>query len=496
MVATFTPYSTAAPLFGQKPGWLTSELDIARIQSYQIYEEIYWAVPNVFRVQFRGTNDKAIYIPSARTIVDTTDRYTGAAFAVNVSDRESGATDTPDVVAARMVLQDLFARERFRSKFDGNKLYGIMRGDWLWHLTADPNKPQGTRLSIVAIDPAMYFPITADDNVDDIIGCHLAAQITTSDGARIHRLTYRKQLDTNGVFTGTITVEEAIFKIDQWEKPDGRPERIIRPPTPLPAPISSIPVYHIKNFEEPGNPFGSSDIRGLEVVMGAINQAVSDEDLALALEGIGMYATDAPQPTNEEGVAIGWELGPGRVVQHPEGTDFRRVAGVGDLDPYGDHFNRLVTALRQAAATPDIAVGTVDVQVAQSGIALALQLSPIIAKVEKKNNLLKDTHTQLFFDILNAWFPAYEATTFDNLRVECVTGSAVPVDRAERFGELNDMLDKGVIDTQFYRDEAAKLGYVFPSDISERVDSEKSKAAENQAAAFGTAPLAENAGAA
>jgi hypothetical protein len=167
---------------------------------------------------------------------------------------------------------------------------------------------------------------------------------------------------------------------------------------------------------------------------------------------------------------------------------------VGDIKPYADHYNILIEALRQAAATPDVAVGTVDVQIAQSGIALALQYLPITAKVDKKNDLIIDAHTQMMFDLTNGWYPAYEATTFTDVRVEALVGSAVPVDRAERVSELNDMLAGKVIDTQYYRDEMTKLGYVFPTDIQKRIDAEQQTAAANTAAAFGTTALNTNAG--
>jgi hypothetical protein len=492
MVEVFTPYTTGKTLFGPKPSWIFEDLDIQRIQSYQLYEEIYWNVPDIFKVSFRGTNDKPIYIPSARTTVETIDRYTGVDFAVRFTDRNT-STVSADSTAATLLFQDLFARERFKSRYNGNKLYGGIRGDWLWHVTADPTKAQGSRLSIVAVDPGMYFPIFDPDDVDSVIGCHLAVLLSTPDGPRVHRLTYRKlSAETPGA-TG-ITVEEALFELNQWELPDGRPAKVLQQPHQLPAQITSLPVYHVKGFEEPGNPFGSSDIRGFESLMGRINQTVSDADLALALEGIGLYATDAPEPTDEEGNAIGWRLGPGRVVQHPEGTNFGRVGGVGDIKPYADHFNILTTALRQAAATPDVAVGTVDVQVAQSGIALALQYLPITSKVDKKNDLIIDAHTQMMFDLVNGWYPAFEATTLTDVRTEVIIGSAVPVDRAARFQELNDMLTNKVIDTQYYRDEATKLGYVFPADIQARVDGEANKAAANQAAILGTSQLVDNAG--
>lgn len=464
--AVFTPYTTAAAFFGQKPSWIPDALDQERIQSYQLYEEIYWNVPDIFKISLRGANNLPLYIPTGRTIVDTTNRYYGTDFRVTVADATSGA-DSPDAVAATMAVRDFMKREKFRSKYNGYKRYGLMHGDAVWHLTADENKPVGFRLSLTALDPGMYFPIMDDEDVDRRIGVHLVETMTTPNGDRIKRLTYRK------TDSGTITVEEAIFKTDKWEGPEDQPESVILPVTELPSFITSLPVYHTKNFEEPGNPFGSSELRGLERIMGGVNQAVSDESLALALMGIGMYATDASHPIDPETKKrVPWQLGPGRVVHH-DGTKWDRIQGVGNLaDSYGTHYYRLWEALKQASATPDVAIGSVDVQVASSGIALALQLSPMLAKAAEKNDLLLDTHNQLFYDILTMWMPAYEQTTFNNISVDCVVGSAVPVDREARFAELNDMLDRGVIDTDYYRTEAKKLGYVFPDDIGGKAKAE------------------------
>lgn len=466
----FTPYSTVGEFASAKPTWIPDELDIERIQSYQSYEQMYWNVPDIFKVSLRGTNDLPIYIPAARTIVDTTNRYYGVDFRVVFTDRDTGKSSTV-TQAASLAYRDLVKRERFRSKFNGNKRYGLIRGDSVWHITADETKPVGSRLSLTALDPAMYFPIFDEDDVERIVGVHLVEQLTTDDGPRIRRLTYRKVPRSDG--SNTITVEDGIFEVDKWAGPTDRPERILKPPTPLPDDITAIPVYHTKNFEEPGNPFGSSEVRGLERIMGAMNQAVSDESLALALMGIGMYATDASHPIDPTtGKPVAWQMGPGRVLHH-DGTKFDKLAGATGLaDSYGVHYSRLWEALRQSSSTPDVAIGSVDVSVAQSGIALALQLSPMLAKVGEKNDLLLDTMNHLFFDVFTMWMPAYEETTFDNVDVECVVGSAVPVDREARFAELNDMLDRGVIDTDYYRAEATKLGYVFPDGIAETAKAE------------------------
>lgn len=488
MAGAFTPYSSGVNLFGSKPSWVSNELDIQRIQAYQLYEQIYWTVPDTFKAQFRGTNDLAIYVPSGRIITDATDQFCGADFTLAVSDALTGATDTPDVMAAKLAMRDLFARERFLTKYQGNKLYGIMRGDWVWHITANPDKVQGSRITITAIDPSMYFPITHEDDVDVILGCHLAAQITTPDGPRIHRLTYRYLLnEATGmpVQPRVVTVEEAVFELTTWEIPDARPQFVVRDVMALPGTITTLPVYHVPNTYSPGDPFGSSEMRGIERLMSAVNQTISDEDLALALDGIGMYATDAPEPTDDEGNIVGWLLGPGRVVQVPEGSTFNRVTGIGSTAAYGEHFDRMMSVIKQTARTPDVITGVVDVSLAQSGIALALQLGPMIAKVGKKNTIIQDIHTQMFYDIVNGWYPAFEQTTFAEVTVAATCGSAVPIDRAARFAELDSMLAQGVIDTQYYRDEAAKMGYVFPSDMQARADAQAAKTASQNASALG-----------
>jgi hypothetical protein len=366
-----------------------------------------------------------------------------------------------------MALDDFFKRERVKSKLNGVRRYTLIHGDAVWHLTADEDKALGTRLSLTPLDPAMYFPITDEDDVDRIVGCHLVEVIATSAGERIRRVTYRKTEN------GRITVEDGIFAMDKWGGPEDVPQTVLRDVQELPPIITSLPVYHVKNSEEPGNPFGSSEVRGLERIMGAVNQTVSDEDLALALMGIGMYATDASEPIDPRTkTPVPWRLGPGRVVHH-DGTSFTKVPGVDRLgDNYGAHYERLWQALRQASSTPDVAIGNVDVQVAQSGISLALQMSPMLAKASEKNDILLDTMNQLFYDLVNMWYPAYEQTTFDGVSVNCVVGTGVPVDREARFAELNDMLDRGVIDTEYYRSEAKKLGYTFPDDMSARATAE------------------------
>lgn len=492
----FTPYSTLAPFFpAAKPTWIPDPLDQQRIMSYELYEKIYWNVPETFKLVARGTEDKPIYVPSGKIIVETTNRYTAPGFSVNVVPAAGTTTSQDAVVASKAFLDAFMVREKFGSKFAGNKRYGLIRGDWLWHVTGDVAKPQGSRLSVHALDPASYFPIWHPDDLDRILGAHIVEQFIP-DGETdplIKRITYRKSdADLKSAPGGPISYEVALFKLDDWGGPDSRPLKTLVPLQTLP--VTTIPIYHVKNFDEPQNPFGSSEMRGLERIIAAVNQGISDEELTLALDGLGMYATDAPPPTDDEGNRTDWTLGPGRVVETPPGSKFVRIDGVGSVTPYQNHLSYLSNMMDAASSTPDIAKGNVDVQIVASGIALYMQLAPLLAKTDEKDIAVREVHAQMFHDLSTQWFPAYEKVSFDGLQVLPVIGDKLPVDRVKRFAELNDMLDRNVISAAFYRLEAAKLGYVFPAGIGLDIVQEQTALSEAQDAFGARASQELNAG--
>lgn len=477
-----TPYSTVIPFGGvtvaadtTAPDWVPWLLDQQRVQSYRIYEQIYWNVPETFKLVARGTEDKPIYLLSGRKIVNVCDRYVGNNFAWVA--RDANGAPAPE---AQLAFNNLFAREAFLSNFYANKLYGIMRGDWLWHITANPLKPQGKRLTIRSIDPGSYFPITDPNDVDRVIGCHIVELIQEGDQVQVKRLTYLK-VETAPGADPTITSQIATYKLDEWGDLDSESIAVIQPPTPLDPRITALPVYHVRNFIEPQNPFGSSELRGMERLIAAINQSISDEDLTLAMDGLGMYSTNATA-VDENGDPTEWDIGPAKVQElngDKNSVFFDRVTGVSSVTPYLDHIKYMANDLMEGSGTPDIAVGNVDVSVAESGVALLLKLAPILSRGEQKDRILIDTHNQMFFDILNGWLPAYEQQSFpDGTTVTAHTGDKLPFNRQQRFNELLEMLKNKVIDTQYFRDEMAKLGYEFPQDIATRIQAEQSTLAD------------------
>lgn len=459
-----TPYSTVAPLFTEEPLYLPEE-ERERIAAYETYEKIYWSYPKAFKLTMRGTNDQPIYIPNPRIIVNETAHYLLKGLTVEPEAGEGSPDASLDAELKRFMK-----RERFYSKFHEAKFSGVTRGDWIMHITADPNLPPGRRISITSVDPASYFPIYDDDDLDKVIGVDLVEFFTDSAGKnKVKKLRYL-YVPVGGF--RRVQREEVILELEGWWK--GKAAKVVQTILPtelLPPEITAIPVYHFKNISWQGDPFGSSELRGFETLSSSINQTISDEELALALQGLGVYATDSPQPVDDQGNEMPWEIAPASVVQTPTGTSFSHVKGITSVTPSLDHVKYLTDALFEGSST--FRTSAVDVQLAESGVALAIKFLPTLAKLEQRDWNGTDVLQNLFFD-WKFWLKAYEGLDYTYEEIAVSLGPKLPLNRKEILNELNNMLDRMIIDRQFYRDEISKLGgYQFPKDIEERVRKEQ-----------------------
>lgn len=472
-VTTLTPYSTARPLLGVAPTWLSPE-DAERIQAYELYERMYDNVPDTYKLVQRGSDSQPIYIPTPKTLVEAKNRFLAQGFSFLVDPMVGSPQDQ---ALMRAALDKLFKREQFYAKFATQKRYGLIRGDAVWHVVGNPKKAEGTRISIYEVDPASYFPIFDESNLDKIMGVHLVDRIPDpKDPTKVvvQRQTYRKDEER-----GTITSETTLWTEGKWDDRTLAPEDLEQvgtsvPLFDLPPTITSLPVYHIKNFRTPGALYGSSELKGLERLSAAVNQAISDEELALALEGIGVYATDSGPPTDDDGNEVNWRLGPGRVVETDEDRKFWRVNGVTSVAPFLEHVRFLTGSMQQAVAVPDIAAGNVDVSIAESGIALYLQLAPILASNAEKEVEMLGKYDHMLYDLAQMWLPAYEQMP-SGLNVEVVSNvnDPMPVNREARVQEVLQLVAATIVSIEWAREELAKYGYRFPEEMGEAVVAEQ-----------------------
>jgi hypothetical protein len=480
----FTPYSTVKPWLSSPPGWVPAT-DKDRIGAYQVYEEMYWShVSTTYKVMTRDDSEgEPLYVPSSRIIVETVNRYVGKGMQIAVVP-ESGTPATRAL--ATQALANLFARERFYSRYDANKRWGMVAGDWVWHILADPNKAPGTRIRILAVDAASYFPVTDPNDPDRIIKVHLAERILVGDTYLVKRQTYEK------ADNGRIISSAAMYAEDQWFVDGGTVTTVIQAPTELPPEITAIPVYHVPHNWRPGVQFGSSEIRGLETIAAGLNQGVTDSDLALALMGLGVYATDQPgSPRNADGTATSWFVYPGAVIENSKGL--RRVEGITSLTPYDSHLGRLWSFAQEASGANPAAMGNIDVTEAESGVALYLKLAPILAKAEEQDRFIRDVHLQMMFD-LQRWFQAYEKINFTDVVLLPTFGDKIPKNKKAELELIAAMMATipPLISAQSGRNYLRTVGFdMFAEDEEERVMVEQQQVAQ---VAQGQDPLAVRAG--
>jgi hypothetical protein len=480
----FTPYSTLNGVgLGEPPTWYPQEA-ATRVAAYFKYDELYWNDPTQYELRVLE-EEEPIYIPTSRVIVDTTAHYLLKGLQITVENADQHKATTA-------ALKNLLAREMFYSRFHTAKHSGVARGDWVFHMTADGSKGDGEKISLNYVDPAMVIPVCDPEDPEEVIRVHLVDQF--KDEADQTR-TLVKKLTYEYVIVGgrrRVKRSEGLYEVTPaWWGP--RPElvKVTLPEALLPPEITHIPIYWFKNQDWMGQEFGSSELRGLESIIQAVSQAATDQGSALGLEGLGVYATDSGRPVDDEGNEVDWEISPGRVMEVAAGNYFRRVEGLSTLKPSMDHITMLEERIQAATALSDVALGRVDVQTAQSGIALAIKFMPTLAKLEQRDEAGKDKLRQLFHD-WQIWHEVFEGVELTG-EIEPKLGRKLPADRTAVLNELNNMLDRSVISRQYYRQECAQLGYVFPEDIEEQIEAEKTKDAE-RAAQFAPPGLQENAG--
>lgn len=495
-------YASAAPFFGSAVDNLTgSPEDSIRVQAYELYENFYHNRPENIKIFLRGEDiSKPIYIPSAKKMVEATNRFLAVEFdfAVNPDRGDAGAQ-----AMMERVLGNLFKREKLSVKFANQKRYGLIRGDACWHITADPSKPPEKRISVHELNPGNYFRIEDPDNPDRLLGCHIVDKVPDPEDPKkfiARRLTYLRKgvVPVGGDGTGYVVPEGvdiassgitsevthwAVGKWDDRNMAEGDMERRQAPGDrelmDLPPEITTIPVYHWKNNTIPGEPYGLSEIAGVESLIAAINQASTDQDLALVMQGLGLYWTDARPPVNADGTPGRWEIGPGIVVEVPEGHSFGRVNGVGSL-PSLEHIQMLKNDGMEGLGIPDIAAGKVDVTVAESGVALALQLLPILAKNGEKEEEILGTMDHMLYDITQQWFPAFEQIRLPDVVVSTIIGDPVPGNRDSKIQEVILLFTSGLITVAMAQAKLASLGYDFADGDDARVILEAQQRAKAQ----------------
>jgi len=543
-MAPTSVYETVA-MFGRPFPTHVSEKakdDRDRLRAYDTYTELFQNNPEAFTAVLKLDSGNELFrrlIASSRTIIEASNRYfgRGLSWVVEPADPtsaaapggvggEGAAASTPDGGAAAAdatsallgpqgSLTQLLRREEFGARYMSMKRWSLVRGDGMFHITADPTKEEGQRISITELHPGAYFPIYDPANAERVVGCYIVNIVKDDeDEDMVARLEYRRILTQEDVANPslagngglkTVFAKLTFWELDGWDeryleqadlKPVAAPARfsaaaadpasstaLLMAGTALPSTITALPVYHFRNNRRGGSVFGVSELQGIETMITGVNQTVSDQELAVALQGLGLYWTDSGQAKDTDGNAIPYKISPGSMLSLEEGGKIGRLSGVDSVSPSMQHAKFLQDSMQEATGTPAVAIGRPNNTSAESGVALAIEMSPVVSKGEEKEEEHLGRLTQMLFDLLTGWMPAYEGYTDDGTRVIPVFDDPVPVDRAAVVTEVTSLVTGKIISARTARDVVAeRLGYQFSDDEDARLAGEAQAALDLEGA--------------
>ena len=478
MAYNLKQYASAIDFINSADANVANDLDQRRIGAYDLYENLYINSTQTLKIVLRGDDSYPILMPSGKKIVEATNRFLGIGFDFLVEG--TGDAGTQEVLG--QWWGDFFKRESLRAKFASNKRWGLVRGDAAFYVYANGNKPATQRISVVELDPRQLFEI--EDSNGSVIGCHIVDTVQDfrdadkPDKKIARRRTFRKVFDEFGN-TMMVTTELKFFEIGKWDDRSVVSAEKMEPvpypdfeqePMPLPPGITQLPVYKWRNNPPQNSNWGHSQLTGLETLMYAINQSLTDEDATIVFQGLGMYVTSAAPPQDTEGNTTDWSIGPMQIIEIGQDQRFDRVTGVSDVSPYQNHMNFIdEKGLSEASGTPAIAIGRVDVSVAESGISLQLQLMPLLAQNAEKEQEIINVIDQMFYDITTMWLPAYEPELFPDpavmmeMSVVCIFDDPSPKNRDKQIEETISLTQSNLILTSMAVAKLRSLGWEYPT---------------------------------
>lgn len=457
---------------------IPNDADKRRVGAYDLYENLYINSTQTLKLVLRGDDAYPILMPSGKKIIDATNRFLGIGFDYLVE----GVGDAGTQQVLNDWWKDFFKREALQAKFASNKRWGLIRGDAAFYVYADGNKPATQRISIAELDPRQLFEI--EDMNGRTVGYHIVDTIQDfrepdkPDKKIARRRTFRKVFDELGTVVA-VTTELKHFELGKWddrttvlaEKIEAVPyPEFDTEPTPLPEGITQLPVYKWRNNPPQNSSWGHSQLTGLETLLYAVNQSLTDEDATIVFQGLGMYVTSAAPPQDTEGNTTDWQIGPMQIIEIGQDQRFDRITGVSDVSPYQNHMNFIdEKGLCEASGTPAVAIGRVDVAVAESGISLQLQLMPLLAQNAEKEQELIVVLDQMFYDITTMWLPAYEPELFPDpavmvqMSVVCLFSDPMPKNHNAEIQETIQLVTSNLILTSMAVAKLRSLGWQYPS---------------------------------
>jgi len=204
-----------------------------------------------------------------------------------------------------------------------------------------------------------------------------------------------------------------------------------------PNPYGWIPYVVYPNVRVPKQFWGESDVAGVRESQIELNRALSQ--LSMILELSGNPITVLENVTESADIAVT----PGAVWSLPEAAkayllDLLAGGGVG---LHKDYVDLVYRTLHDLGETPRVSFG--QAEVALSGVALQLQMDPLLKKVERKR-LIRSAAFRRRNEMVLQLLTLFGGEDFVPFRTRVVWGELLPVDRERLVREEVALIGAGV----------------------------------------------------
>jgi hypothetical protein len=213
-----------------------------------------------------------------------------------------------------------------------------------------------------------------------------------------------------------------------------------------PNPYPFIPFVIFPNVRDPQQVWGTSDLQPLLDILRELNREVTQLSYIMELSGNPIAVLEGVDEAQDIAVK------PGTVWELPKDAkayllDLLRGGGV---KLHTDFLQALYRGLHDLAETPRSAFG--DINRDLSGVALELELDPLVRKIDRKRLIRTTAYTQRN-DMILALLDTFAGTSFGPTNNTIAWGSVLPTDRDRQVQHETLLTQAGIHSRRFAADE-------------------------------------------
>jgi len=213
-----------------------------------------------------------------------------------------------------------------------------------------------------------------------------------------------------------------------------------------PNPYGFIPFIIYPNLREPKKFWGMSDITQVIESQRELNRAMSQLSRILELSGNPIAVLENVEESEDIAVK------PGAVWTIPEDAKayLLDLLQGGGVRMHIDYIDLLYRTMHDVAESPRAAFGGVERDL--SGVALEIELHPLLQKVKRKRIIRTATYNRRNQMILNL-LEKYQGESFGNNHLRVVWGAVLPQDMARQVNNEQILVQTGIHSRRLAMDE-------------------------------------------